>query len=68
MPTGGAPVGDRRLISEIPIGMGGTWVKYSRDPDGPAPPMDSLENVKPTPFGTGPVERGFLRLDGLVVA
>ena len=52
--TGGAPNGDRRLISEIPIGIGRTWVKYSRDPDDPAPPMDSLETVKSTPFGSGP--------------
>ena len=46
--TGGAPNGDRRLIFEIPIGMGETWVKYSRDPDDPAPPLDSLENVPST--------------------
>jgi hypothetical protein len=62
----GAPNGDRRLISEIPIGMGGTCVKYSRDPDDPVPPMDSLENVKFTPFETSSVEentfQGILRI------
>jgi hypothetical protein len=47
--TGGAPNGDHRLIAEIPIGMVGTWAMCSQDPDAPAPPMDSLENLKSTP-------------------